>query len=91
MDPTVEDNPLTHSSSKEEEDDDSEDESGSKESNSEESESDLEDEGNETVNDKLRTAVREALGSAAPLTDTVLFLLCVLHKANIRDQFALFL
>jgi hypothetical protein len=75
LDPTVEDNPLTHSSSKEEEDidenDESEDDSGSEESNSEESESALEDGENETVNDKLRMAVREALGSAAPLTDTV--------------------
>lgn len=78
LDPTVEDNPLTCTGSKEEEDIDedednySEDDSDSKESCSEESESDLEDAENETVNDKLRIAVREALGSAAPLTDTVM-------------------
>jgi hypothetical protein len=72
----VEDNPLTHSGSNEEEDidedNDSEDDSDSKESCTEESESDIEDGENETVNDKLRIAVREALGSAAPLTDTVM-------------------
>lgn len=71
LDPTTEDNPLIHIGSKEEEGD-SEDDSDSRESDSEESESDLEDGENETVNDKLRIAVREALGSAAPLTDTVL-------------------
>ena len=77
MDPTVEENPLTHLGSKEEEDIDedesseSENDSDGKESDNEESESDLEDEGNETVNDKLRAAVRDALGFAAPLTDTV--------------------
>lgn len=82
LDPTVEDSPLTRAGSKEEEDidedegededNDSEDDSDSKESYSEESDSDLEDGENETVNDKLRIAVREALGSAAPLTDTVM-------------------
>jgi len=78
LDPTVEENPLTRLGSKEEEDIDedesseSENDSDSKESDSEESESSaLEDEGNETVNDKLRAAVRDALGFAAPLTDTV--------------------
>jgi hypothetical protein len=77
LDPTVEDNPLTCLGSKEEEDmdedasSDSENDSDSKESDSEESESDLEDEENVTVNDKLRGAVREALGFAASLTDTV--------------------
>jgi hypothetical protein len=78
LDPTLEDNPLTCTGSKEEEDmdededTDSDDDPDSKESCSEESESDLEDGENETVNDKLRMAVREALGSAAPLTDTVM-------------------
>ena len=73
----MEENPLTCLGSKEEEDIDegesseSENVSDSKESDSEESESDLEDEGNEAVNDKLRAAVRDALGFAAPLTDTV--------------------
>jgi DNA-directed RNA polymerase specialized sigma54-like protein len=77
LDPNVEENPLTHLGSKEEEDTDedesseSENNSDSKESGIEESESDLEDEGNETVSDKLRAAVRDALGFAAPLTDTV--------------------
>jgi hypothetical protein len=78
LDPTLEDSPLTRAGNKEEEDidededNDSEDDSDSKESYSEESNSDLEDGENETVNDKLRIAVREALGSAAPLTDTVM-------------------
>jgi len=77
LDPTVEENPLTHLGSKEEEEMDedesseSENDSDCKESDSEESESDLEEEGNDTVNDKLRAAVRDALGFAAPLTDTV--------------------
>jgi hypothetical protein len=77
LDPAVEDNPLTRLGSKEEEDmdedegSDSENESDSKGSDSEESESDLEDEENVTVNDQLRGAVREALGFAASLTDTV--------------------
>lgn len=78
----MEDNPLTHLGSKEEEDigedesSDSENDLDSKESDSEESESDLEDEDNEAVNDKLRVAVREALGFAAPLTDTVICCYC---------------
>jgi len=76
LDPTVEENPLTRLGSREEEDIDedesseSENDSDSRESDSEESESDVEDEGNETVSDKLRAAVRDALGFAAPLTDT---------------------
>jgi hypothetical protein len=86
LDPTAEDSPLTRAGSNEDEDEDndSEDDSDCKESYSEESDSDLEDGENETVNDKLRIAVREALGSAAPLTDTVMLpllylLYCVLQ------------
>ncbi|XP_069699003.1 uncharacterized protein Mybbp1A [Periplaneta americana] len=72
LDPDQEESPLSllwnadDGESDEAESDDSE----SEESDSKQSDSDLEEGDNETVNDKLRMAVRDALGSAAPLTDT---------------------
>ncbi|KAJ4426640.1 hypothetical protein ANN_26438 [Periplaneta americana] len=72
LDPDQEESPLSllwnadDGESDEAESDDSE----SEESDGKQSDSDLEEGDNETVNDKLRMAVRDALGSAAPLTDT---------------------
>lgn len=68
LDPKNEDNPLAEESDSESERSDSENEDSEKDE-SENEESDMDDDENETTNDKLRMAVRQALGTNGYQTD----------------------